>query len=132
MGRTYMKQPDRMTTSQFDPVRGGFVAYCLAFIFCLIASFVAYALVELQWLEAATTVGIIAVLAVLQCAVQLRFFLHVGKESRPRWKLLVFGLFVLLAVVIVGGSLWIMDHLNYNMMHDPASVETYINEQHDL
>ena len=127
-----MKHHNKVITSHFSPAVGGFAVYCLAFLFCLLASFVAFALATLELLDAATTVAIIGVLAVLQCAVQLRYFLHVGSETRPRWKLIIFWLLVVLGVIIVGGSLWIMDHLNYNMMHDPSSIDTYMSEQHDL
>lgn len=54
-------------------------------------------------------------LAFVQLVVQLVFFLHLGAESKPRWNLAVFMFMLVILVVIVGGSLWIMNNLNYNM-----------------
>lgn len=48
--------------------------------------------------------------------VQLVFFLHLGVESKPRWNMITFLFMVLVIVVVIGGSLWIMQNLNYNVM----------------
>jgi cytochrome o ubiquinol oxidase subunit IV len=57
----------------------------------------------------------IMVLALTQLLVQLIFFLHVGRESRPRWNLTVLIFAAGVVVILVGGSLWIMYNLNYHM-----------------
>jgi cytochrome o ubiquinol oxidase subunit IV len=61
-------------------------------------------------------IPILAVLALVQFVVQLLFFLHLGTERRPRWKQLVFWFMILVVLILVIGSLWIMQNLNYNMM----------------
>ena len=69
-------------------------------------------------------------LAIAQLVVQLLFFFHLGKESRPRLNTVSF-LFMLMVVGIIGfGSLWIMYNLDYNMM--PHEVETYIQEEENI
>ncbi len=55
-------------------------------------------------------------LAVVQFGLQLVFFLHLGREARPRWNVTVFGFMVLVLVILVVGSLWIMGNLNYHML----------------
>jgi len=57
----------------------------------------------------------ILILAVAQLLVQLFFFLHMGREEKPRWNMSVFIAFISLILLIVISSLWIMYHLNYNM-----------------
>ncbi len=64
-------------------------------------------------------------LAVIQLVVQLVFFLHLGEESKPRWNLTVFSFMLLVLIILVFGSLWIMNNLDYHMMHD-KNVENYI------
>lgn len=59
---------------------------------------------------------VIFVLAVLQCIVQSIFFLNILNEKGPRWNLVVFASTVSVVVIIVVFSIWIMNHLNYNMM----------------
>ncbi len=55
-------------------------------------------------------------LAGVQALVQFIFFFHLGIESKPRWNLIIFLFMVLVIFVLIGGSLWIMYNLNYNVM----------------
>ncbi|HVS78892.1 MAG TPA: cytochrome o ubiquinol oxidase subunit IV [Candidatus Saccharimonadales bacterium] len=70
---------------------------------------------------------ILSTLAISQLIVQLVFFLHLDKESKPRWNLMVLGFAVMVVVIIVAGSLWIMYHLNYNMT--PQQMNNYLQQQ---
>jgi cytochrome o ubiquinol oxidase operon protein cyoD len=56
------------------------------------------------------------VLAIAQIGVHLVFFLHIttGPESYNNVLALMFG--VLIVFLLIVGSLWIMTHLNHNMM----------------
>ncbi len=74
--------------------------------------------------------GIIG-LAFVQFFIQAFCFLHLGRETKPRWRLLVFGFMVGVVAILVIGSLWIMANLNYHMM-DGHQVEHYLEEQGDL
>ena len=58
----------------------------------------------------------LSVLAVAQMGVHLVFFLHLtsGADSLNNVMALAFG--VLIVLLLVGGSLFIMTHLNHNMM----------------
>jgi cytochrome o ubiquinol oxidase operon protein cyoD len=55
-------------------------------------------------------------LAVAQIGVHLVFFLHItsGQENTNNTLALAFGVLIVLLVVV--GSVWIMAHLNHNMM----------------
>ncbi|HEY1721605.1 MAG TPA: cytochrome o ubiquinol oxidase subunit IV [Magnetospirillaceae bacterium] len=55
------------------------------------------------------------VLAIAQMGVHLVFFLHItsGPDNVNNVMALAFG--VLIVLLLIGGSLWIMDHLNHNM-----------------
>ena len=58
----------------------------------------------------------IIVLAIAQMGVHLVFFLHIttGADNTNNVLALAFG--VLIVALVIAGSLWIMDHLNQNMM----------------
>jgi cytochrome o ubiquinol oxidase subunit IV len=58
----------------------------------------------------------IIVLAIAQMGVHLVFFLHLttGADNTNNVLALAFGL--LIVFLVIGGSLWIMDNLNHNMM----------------
>ncbi len=62
-------------------------------------------------------------LAVVQLVIQLLFFLHLGRESKPRWNLTIFLFMLMVVVIIVAGSLWIMYHLNYNITPQSADKQ---------
>ena len=58
----------------------------------------------------------LAVLAIAQMGVHLVFFLHIttGPDNVNNVMALAFG--VLIVFLVIAGSLWIMSHLNHNMM----------------
>lgn len=69
-------------------------------------------------------VAMVLCFALLQLLVQLIFFLHLGKESNPKWNLGIFISTISIVLIVVVGSIWIMTHLNYNMM--PEHVEEFL------
>ena len=72
----------------------------------------------------------LAALAVVQFVVQMVFFLHVGAERKPRWKLFVMLMMLAVVLILVFGSVWIMDNLDYRMTTD--QVQTYLKSQDSL
>lgn len=68
-----------------------------------------------------TVIYAVMTLAVVQLFVQLYFFLHLGKEKSPRWNMIAFLFATGVVLILVIGSIWIMDHLNYNMT--PRSLQ---------
>ena len=63
------------------------------------------------------------VFAVAQIGIHLVFFLHLttGAENINNSMALAFG--VLIMVLLIGGSLWIMSHLNANMTSMPMTMD---------
>lgn len=55
-------------------------------------------------------------IAAFQALIQLFFFLHLDVEENPRWNLMMFLFMAFTIAIIIGGSLWIMDNLDYNTM----------------
>lgn len=83
-----------------------------------------------QWFERVALAGFLLTAASLQLIVQLVVFLHVGrKENGPRWTLLSIIYTVLMLAIIVGGSLWIMANMNYNMHMSPEQMQEFMLEQ---
>lgn len=67
-------------------------------------------------------------LAIIQMVVQLLFFLHVGKESKPKWNLMALVFAVGVVVILVFGSLWIMKNLDYHHGMTPEQTDKYLLE----
>lgn len=63
-----------------------------------------------------TILYVIVGLALAQILVQLVYFLHMNSSSEGGWNLIAFVFTVLIIAILVVGSLWIMFHLNTNMM----------------
>lgn len=55
-------------------------------------------------------------LAIAQLFVQLYFFLHVGREPKPRWNLIALIFALTVVAILVGGTLWIMNNLHHEQM----------------
>lgn len=62
-----------------------------------------------------TAISVIFALALIQSLVQLIFFINVWKEEGTLWNLSVFISTVSIIFIVVFFSIWIMNHLNYNM-----------------
>ncbi len=69
---------------------------------------------------------LVIVLALVQLVVQLVFFLHLSRESKPRWNLAVLAFAFLIVAILVIGSVWIMFNLNRHYGHQ--AVPTYSDE----
>ena len=82
----------------------------------------------------ATAAVTIAVLALIQFCVQALCFLHIGSESKPRYKQIVFGSMLVVVIILVAGSLWIMNNLHYHMMDSlsPADQSHYLRENEGI
>lgn len=90
--------------------------YIIGLIASVALTLVAYVAVVEQLASGLTLLLIIGALALVQMVVQLVYFLHLPEEIKPRYKLISFGFMAVILLIIVVGSLWIMHHMNYNMM----------------
>jgi cytochrome o ubiquinol oxidase operon protein cyoD len=80
----------------------------------------------------ALLVPALLVLAVIQLFVQLIFFMHLSAGSESRWRLGAFISTAGIILIVIIGSIWIMNHLNYNMMASPSEMNAYIQSQDGL
>ncbi len=102
---------------------GTFKFYLMGFVLCVVLTLAAYFLVAENLLAGWNLIFAILGLGVIQMAIQLIFFMHLGSEpeepsggKKAHWNLLVFFFMVMVIVIIVFGSLWIMYTLNYREM----------------
>ena len=106
--------------------------YVVGFVASVALTLAAYLLVTGSSWSSNTVIMIIAALAIVQFLVQMVFFLHVADESGPRWKLGVMWFMLGIVVILVLGSIWIMNNLDYRMMHNPRATEEYLKSQDGL
>jgi cytochrome o ubiquinol oxidase operon protein cyoD len=71
------------------------------------------------------TAAVILAFAAVQIVVHMVYFLHMSPKSEGGWNLLALLFTVMLVVIALSGSLWVMYHLNHNMM--PESMQNMHN-----
>lgn len=109
---------------------GLLASYVVGFVLSLVTTLTAYGIVVKHWLTGNGLVLALLSLALAQFVVQLLFFLHVGRETKPRWRFIMLLLALLVVLIVVLGSIWIMYNLNYRMM--PGEMEEYLRQQDGL
>ena len=67
-----------------------------------------------------TTAIVILAFAAVQIVVHMVYFLHLNAQSQGGWNMLALIFTIVLVVITLSGSLWVMFHMNSNMM--PASM----------
>ena len=84
--------------------------------FSVLLTFAAFVLAGTHLIYAPAIPVALLVLAIAQMGVHLVFFLHIttGPDNTNNVLALAYG--ILIVFLIVGGSIWIMSHLNQNMM----------------
>lgn len=107
---------DHRATNESGASHGNILTYSIGFVLSIGLTLAAYYAVVNEVFDRRGIIAAIVILAVAQLLVQLFFFLHLGKESRPRWNLIVFSFMLLVVGIVVIGSIWIMENLDYNMM----------------
>lgn len=63
-----------------------------------------------------TTALVILAIAAVQIVVHMVYFLHMNTRSEHGWSMLALIFTTVLVVIMLSGSLWVMYHLNTNMM----------------
>jgi len=108
-----------------------YLSYVIGFVLSVLTSLLAYFFVVNNLLPKESLVYVVLGIAVVQLVVQMVFFLHIGRGSH--WKLLTFVFTVLVVGVVVVGSIWIMNNLNYNMMDmSPDEMRQYMSENEGI
>lgn len=90
--------------------------YLTGFILSIILTAIPFAIVMMGSYSEAARLWIITVCAIVQIIVHLVYFLHLSPKSDGGWNFSAFIFMVLVVGIIVIGSLWIMFHLDMNMM----------------
>ncbi len=95
--------------------------YVIGFVLSVILTAIPFWLVMTMPLSAAATGAIIMGFAVVQIVVHMVYFLHMTPKAEGGWSLTSLVFTIIVVVIMLAGSLWVMHHLNTNMM--PMSHE---------
>lgn len=107
-----------------DHDHGTYRSYLIGFILSVVLTAIPFAVVMTDMLPKAATLAVIVGFAVAQIVVQMIYFLHMSPKSEGGWNLLALLFTLIIVVIVLSGSLWVMHHLNTNMMpvHDMEAM----------
>ncbi len=107
-----MSQPAPSTSAQ---EASRLRSYGIGFIVSVFLTAVPFGVVMEGGLSRSATVWFIFGAAIAQALAHLRYFLHLDASPKSRLRVLALTLTALIAALIIGGTVWIMYHLSYNL-----------------
>ncbi len=123
-----MSNQIRSSNHHQKPEHGTTKSYVIGFILSLVLTLIPYYLVVNQSLSGTALAATILGFAVMQMIIQITFFLHLGRGPKPNWNFFFFISTVGIILVVVAGSLLIINNLHYNMAPSDQ-VKRLINDE---
>ena len=99
-----------------NEVGQGITGYLIGLGFASLLTALSFAVVHSSYVWAPAIPLALIVFAIAQMGVHLVFFLHITTGADNTNNIMALGFGVLIVMLVVGGSLWIMAHLNGNMV----------------
>ncbi|MGJ7487905.1 cytochrome o ubiquinol oxidase subunit IV [Variovorax sp. LT2P21] len=100
--------------------------YTIGFVLSVILTVIPFWLVMGKVFDSSsTTAFVILGFAAVQIVVHMIYFLHMNTKVEGGWSMLALIFTLVLVVITLAGSLWVMYHLNHNMMpslHDMKNM----------
>lgn len=96
---------------------GTFKGYMTGFVLAVILTAIPFWLVMDNVIESSSTTAMVLLgLGAIQIVVHMIYFLHMNFRSEGGWNMLALIFTVVFVVITLSGSLWVMYHMNANMM----------------
>ena len=106
--------------------------YMIGFVLSLILTAIPFWLVMGNVLPADTTRWVILGFAAVQVVVQMLYFLHLNSKAEGGWNMMALILTAVLLVIVLAGSIWVMHHMNANMMPAMGGASDTTHGTHDM
>jgi len=96
---------------------GSLREYVTGFLLAVVLTAIPFWLVMTHALSrSGAAAAVVLAFAALQMVIHMIYFLHMNTRSEGGWTLLALLFTLMLVVIALSGSLWVMYHLNANMM----------------
>ncbi|MEY5097824.1 MAG: cytochrome o ubiquinol oxidase subunit [Pseudomonadota bacterium] len=96
---------------------GSLKDYTVGFILSVLLTAIPFWLVMGKVFSSSSTTALVILgFAAVQIVVHMVYFLHMNAKSEGGWNMLALIFTVVLVVITLTGSIWVMYHLNHNMM----------------
>jgi cytochrome o ubiquinol oxidase operon protein cyoD len=104
-----------------------FKGYMTGFVLAVILTVIPFWLVMGKVIESSHVTGlVIMAIGAVQIVVHMVYFLHMNARSEGGWNMLALMFTIVIVVITLAGSIWVMFHLNANMMpgmmHDMTNM----------
>ena len=94
-----------------------FKGYMTGFVLAVILTAIPFWIVMGKVFDKSSVTAIVILgIAAVQIVVHMIYFLHMNAKSEGGWTMLALIFTMVLVVITLSGSLWVMYHLNNNMM----------------
>lgn len=112
-----MSEPAELDQEVEGAPHASFREYMIGFLLSVVLTVIPFWLV-LADVTSNTTLAIflIVALGLVQMVVHMIYFLHLNTKSEAGWVVISLSFTLMLVVIAIAGSIWIMWHLNRNMM----------------
>ena len=90
--------------------------YWIGFGLAAVLTAVPFWLVMTMPLSNQTTAFVIMAFAAVQIVVHMIFFLHMNRRAEGGWSIMALLFTIVIVAIALSGSLWVMYHMNANMM----------------
>ena len=109
-----------------DGPHSTFKGYMIGFVLAVVLTVIPFWLVMGKVFESSSTTALVILgFAAVQIVVHMIYFLHMNTKVEGGWSMLALIFTLVLVVITLAGSLWVMYHLNHNMMpslHDMKNM----------
>jgi cytochrome o ubiquinol oxidase operon protein cyoD len=96
---------------------GTFQSYMIGFALSVILTAIPFWLVMAKvFSDPIVTTALVMILGAIQIVVHMVYFLHLDTKSEGGWNMMAMIFTIVIVVIALSGSLWVMYHLNNNMM----------------
>ena len=97
-------------------IHEGIARYVIGFVLACVLTAASFYVLNTSLIWGPGIPVALVVLAIAQMGVHLVFFLHITTAPDNTNNVLALAFGVLIVALVIGGSLWIMDHLSQNVM----------------
>ena len=96
--------------------------YMVGFVLSVILTAIPFWLVMAQPLDTGVTAALVVAFAMVQVVVHMVYFLHMSPKAEGGWTMTTLLFTLIVVLIMLAGSLWVMHHLNINMMPTPHDM----------
>lgn len=129
-GHDHHGHDDHGHHEQDDGNHGTMKEYAIGFVLSVILTAIPFWLVMAKVFDkSSTTAFVILGFAAVQVVVHMVYFLHMNGKNEGGWTLLSTLFTLILLIIVMAGSIWVMYHMNINMM---PSMGDDVHNMHEM